>query len=337
LSPLDVRELPRQLVLQTTNPILHAYKYAQAEPPYRLRLGLRRHEIAAVQEAAIDEARYRTLVTTDGLAVTTVRFGVRNSRRQFLRIDLPEGAEVWSARVDGRPTPPAVSEREDQGGVLLPIPSSSDGFAVELVYASRVPALGRLGRLGVTLAVADVLVTSSRWDLFLPTELAYGAPSSNAKLVTDGAHVSADEMKRELEATRAGIEDPPLLEVPRAGVRYALEKLYANESGQPLRFSIAYASGTGATLGQGAALAGVLLLGFGIHLLRGGGASPRMALGVAGLGLALALLVLSRYPLSPMPTVLLVAGGAALWQRSRLARLVQASRRLASRPGVETG
>ena len=273
--------------------------------------------------------------------MTTASFGVRNSRRQFLRIDLPEGAEVWSARVDGRPTPPAVSppdpERADRGGVLLPIPSSSDGFIVELVYASRLPGLGRLGRLGVTLATADVLVTSTRWDLFLPTELAYGAPASNAKLVAEAVHVSADEMKRELEASQASVEDPPVLEVPRAGIRYALEKLYANESGQPLSFSIAYASGTGATLGQGAALAGVLLFGLGIHLFLGGGASPRIALGLAAAGLMLAIVVLSRYPLNPVPTLLLGAAAAVLWQRSRLAQLLEATRRLTSRPRTEVG
>ncbi len=89
LSPLDVRELPRQLVLRTSHPILHAFRYVRAEPAPRLSLGVTRHETATVAEAVIDRAEHRTLFTRDGLAVTTSRFLVRNTRKQFLRLALP--------------------------------------------------------------------------------------------------------------------------------------------------------------------------------------------------------------------------------------------------------
>jgi hypothetical protein len=181
-----------------------------------------------------------------------------------------------------------------------------------------------------------VLVTQTRWDVFLPTELSYGAPTSRAKLVEAGAPASADEMKRALEASRSDVEDPPVLEVPRSGVRFCLEKVYANESGQALSFSIPYASGAGATLGQAVVLAGVLLFGVGVHLL-GGGAPLRVGLALAASGLALALVLLSRYPLSPVPTVALAVGAAALWQRDRLGRLREAARRLLSRRRAEVG
>ncbi|HEY7818737.1 MAG TPA: hypothetical protein VIG29_11000, partial [Vicinamibacteria bacterium] len=85
LSPLDVRDLPRQLVLRTSHPILHAFRYVRAEPAPRLSLAVTRHETAPVAEAVIDRAEHRTLFTRDGLAVTTSRFLVRNTRKQFLR------------------------------------------------------------------------------------------------------------------------------------------------------------------------------------------------------------------------------------------------------------
>ena len=91
-SSFDVAELPRQLILRTTNPILMAYKYLHADPPPGLALTLTRHEVASVQEAAIDRAEYRTLYTRDGLQVTTAEFQLRNSRKQFLRLRLPEGS-----------------------------------------------------------------------------------------------------------------------------------------------------------------------------------------------------------------------------------------------------
>jgi hypothetical protein len=77
LSTLDVNELPRQLVLRTTNPILLAYKYVHADPAPALVLQVTRHDLVAVQEAAIGRADYRTLFTPDGLVVTMARFTVR--------------------------------------------------------------------------------------------------------------------------------------------------------------------------------------------------------------------------------------------------------------------
>ena len=41
------------------------------------------------QEAVIERAEYHTLFTRDGLYVTLARFDVKNSRKQFLRVELP--------------------------------------------------------------------------------------------------------------------------------------------------------------------------------------------------------------------------------------------------------
>ena len=75
--------------LKTTNPILHAYRYVRADTPYRLGLKITRHRELAVQDATIEQARYHTLVTRDGVRVTTVNYTIRNSRKQFLRLQLP--------------------------------------------------------------------------------------------------------------------------------------------------------------------------------------------------------------------------------------------------------
>ena len=109
MSPLEVGELPRELVMRTTNPILLAYRYARATQDPRLALTVTRHREVELEDATIDEADYRTLFTADGLAVTTARFVVRNHRKQFLRVVLPSGSEVWSASVAGRAETPAMA------------------------------------------------------------------------------------------------------------------------------------------------------------------------------------------------------------------------------------
>ncbi len=112
LSSLEINELPRQLVLKTTNPILLAYRYVSAEKPFQLQLRITRHEEIDVQVAAIDVANYQTLFTTDGLAVTRVQFDVRNSRRQFLRLSLPAHAEIWSTFVNSNAQKPALPQTQ---------------------------------------------------------------------------------------------------------------------------------------------------------------------------------------------------------------------------------
>ena len=116
LSSLDINELPQQLVLKTSNPILLAYRYVNATPPFRLALKITRHQEIDVQVAAIERADYKTLITRDGLSVTTARLTVRNSRRQFLRLALPPDSEVWSVFVDGKPEKPAYATETDGGG-----------------------------------------------------------------------------------------------------------------------------------------------------------------------------------------------------------------------------
>ncbi len=197
LTDLDVNDLPQQMVLRTTNPILMAFKYVKAEQPSELVLSVTRHQVVEVQEAAIDQAEYTTLFTSDGLAVTTARFTVRNSRKQFLRVELPEGSTVWSAFVDGRPEKPALGE-EEINEVLIKIITSTRGFPVQLVYATDGEKIRGLGRLRPTLPRPDILVTSSRWDVYVPDGLGYGEPSSNMEIVVSGVRRDLDELAREM-------------------------------------------------------------------------------------------------------------------------------------------
>jgi len=274
LTALDISELPRQLVLRTTNPILLAYKYVHSDPPYRLALKVTRHELLDVQEAAIDRADYRTLYTRDGLAVTTARFMVRNSRKQFLRISLPAEADVWSAFVDGRPEKPALATNGDGKGrsVLLKIVNSTQGFPVQLIYATPQSRIRGLGKVEGLLPQPDILVTQSHWDVYLPAEMSYGRPSSNMDLTDGGRIVSAAEVADRLaefgqsEAATQAIE-PLRIAVPTAGLHYAFEKLYANQSGEEAWFSMTYASSFGGTLGQILVAIATLLLWGGAALL----------------------------------------------------------------------
>lgn len=258
LSPIDPSELPEQLLLRTDNPILHAYRYAQADPAPRLTVRITRHAEIEIPHAVVEEAHYRTLYTRDGVAVTTARFMVRNRRQQFLRLRLPEGSEVWSARVDGRAQTPALDAQddEDEPTVLLNIVSAAQAFPVEVVYATPVPSLGAFGRLRGQLPVLDVVVTRTTWEVYVPGGASYSAPDTAMTLISRSGAVGSMVVD--------GVPDQMTIEVPADGVRYVFEKMYAGRNGEVVAFSLPYVSGWGQPFVTGLSLLGALLLCLGL-------------------------------------------------------------------------
>lgn len=337
LTALDIAELPQQLVLRTTNPILLAYKYVRSTPEPRLALSVTRHRLLTVQEAAIDRADYRSLFTRDGLAVTTATFLVRNSRKQFLRIRLPRSAEVWSAFVDGHPEKPAAAE--DGESVLLKIVHSTRGFPVQLIYATRENRIRGLGRVQGQLPRPDILVTESRWDVYLPAEMRYERPQSNLDVADLGTQVEGDEMKRQMTAATEGTQralEPLRLSVPTAGVRFAFTKLYANQGDEEAWFRVPYSSSTGTTLGVLVSLGAALLLWIAGGLWRTAGEPRRrMALGLAATGFLLFLGVVVFYGVSPWPAILLSAVIAGVVVALRLSKAKAARRETAKATSIE--
>jgi hypothetical protein len=279
LSSVEVGELPRQLVLKTTNPILLAYKYVHTEPPHRLALKVTRHSELEVLVATIEQAAYSTLFTRDGLAVTRAAFHVRNSRKQFLKVELPPDSRVWSVFVDGRPEKPALEEGPGGEGaglrVLVKMINSTDGFPVEMVYATVVPRVASLGEISGELPRPDMVVTHSRWDLFLPEGPRYGLPESNMDLLLPGVDVARSGMEallsRDGDEGRAAQSQQPLrIRVPTRGVHFAFEKLYANQGEEPTFVRVGYASAGGGRLAGLLSVLGALLLGVGAFALWGG-------------------------------------------------------------------
>ncbi len=280
LSTLEPSELPKQLILKTTNPILLAYKYVRNDPPYTLGLQITRHREIDVEPATIDSAHYQTLVTENGLAVTNAQFMVRNARKQFLRITLPKHSKPWAVFVDGKPEKPAlVSGAEgttevDGESILIKIVTSADGFPVQLVYETKIPEIHHFGRVKAYLPRPDVVVTKSRWDLYLPDDFHYGRVSGNMKLLEAQVAVSGEMMKRELLSAEEGkgapaVIDPLRIEIPATGVRYSMEKLYANKSADEVEVKITYLSQVGNYLAVLIGCGATFLFWFGVLGLLG--------------------------------------------------------------------
>jgi hypothetical protein len=283
--------------------------------------------MVAVQEAVIDRAEHRTLVTKDGLSVTTTKFWVRNTRKQFLRIQLPADSEIWSVFVAGKAEKPAVADSEDAGrAFLVRIVSSSDAFPVEIVYATRISTLGSIGRLSARLSRPDLLVTQSRWDLFLPDGFDYGRPSTNMNLVLDGERMSGEAFAREaqgaVDSAAPSLPEAFRIDVPTSGIRYSFEMLYANHGDVEASLEIPYASREGAAFGEIVSLLGVWLLFVVARLFFSGDErfSKRAKIVIGAAGALLALVPVVVYQLSPVPAFVLAAALVLLAARGELKR-----------------
>ncbi|MBL4661848.1 MAG: hypothetical protein JKY19_15930 [Alcanivoracaceae bacterium] len=274
LSSLEINELPQQLLLKTTNPILLAYKYVNTESPHLLRLSMTRHQELAVQLAAIESARYQTLITNDGLSVTTATFNVRNSRRQFLRLNLPEGSEVWSVFVDGKAEKPAQANGGIASSILIKMLNSVSGFPVTVVYATAIDKMGIIGNISSQLPLPDMVVTHTYWDVYLPIGFRYQKVTSNMNTVAAGILVNprvqttTDTMKDKMIRPQVG--NPLRMKVPQQGIQYSFEKLYANQSEAAAYFEISYASSMGGQIGLILSIISVILIWAGIFSLRSG-------------------------------------------------------------------
>ena len=171
-TPVDVRALPSAILGITGNPVLLGYKYLGTDAA--IPLIIEEHDDVDVLVTLLDQAVATTMWTRDGRRLTSVRYQVRNNRRQYLRLEMPPGAELWSANVGGRAVQPA---RAADGRVMVPlVRSQSTGgslaaFQVEVVYVEQGDAAGESGKGSFTaqLPKADAPTTYVGWGVYAPS------------------------------------------------------------------------------------------------------------------------------------------------------------------------
>ncbi len=315
LSTLEINELPQQLVLKTTNPILLAFKYVNSETPHQLHLKMTRHQELAVQVAAIETAKYQTLITDDGLAVTTARFDVRNSRLQFLRLSLPQESEVWSVFVDGKAEKPAnannnAESKKGQKDILIKMLNSATGFPVEVIYATPIDRMSLFGSVSSQLPQPDMVVTHSYWDVYLPIGPNYQAVETNMNVVTANQWVNPSARTNNSDAVNKHgapqVGKPLRMTVPQQGIQYSFEKLYANQSDSIAGFKIRYAASS--HVGLLVSIISVLIIWVVIFAIKSTQFSARTLIPVFTLGivgLILSLIYLKPNPIVPFSTALI--------------------------------
>jgi hypothetical protein len=169
---LDVRELPPSVLGRTDQPVLLGFKVRQND--WDIPLEVAQHEDVDVLVTIADMAEATSVLTPDGRQMHRMIWYVRNNRRQFLRIDMPEGGEIWSVRVAGKSAKPA---RDAEGRTLIPLVrsqaagSSLAAFSVEVVWVApgEAPDASGQGQASLVLPTTDVPVTYLQWSVYTPS------------------------------------------------------------------------------------------------------------------------------------------------------------------------
>jgi hypothetical protein len=172
--PIKFRELPPSVAAEIgrrTVPILFAFRYLAH--PYKLVLSSVRHDEADVVTAVIESCKLDTTLTREGNRITTMLASVRSRYQPFLEIQLPEGAKLWHALVNGRRMRPLTEKRPEGEVTKIPI-AQVQGVAgpvrVELQWEEMGGAeMGRfeLVKLGVP-SLLGVRILRLGWVLQLP-------------------------------------------------------------------------------------------------------------------------------------------------------------------------
>lgn len=206
LRKIDPTELPEWAGRAMPDTVL-ACRYLR--PGWTLPMEMRRYQEAEVLQALADSARLTTVVADDGQSMTEMVLAIRNSGRQYLEVELPSGAEVWSVFVGTQPVRPSVRE----GRVLVPLERSAGDGAVslELIYISTNAFPRTRGNLEFNSPKWDVPLKNATWELYLPPGYRYvdftGTMSytwRETPIVTSMAsRYSLDEYSRQEDAKKA--------------------------------------------------------------------------------------------------------------------------------------
>ncbi len=183
--PADPSEIPADVQAYGGNAVV-ACKYSGVPGP--VVVAVTEHADAAVLTAIIDRLNATTVILEDGTEALWLDLAVKNNRKQFLKLDLPEGdVEIWSLLVDGDPARPKRSDDT----VLVPLPRGGEETtaAVSLVMLSQGPRVRTFRRTEPALPRFDIPVAEAMWTVYLPANRRYRALSSSFSIITETAAV----------------------------------------------------------------------------------------------------------------------------------------------------
>ena len=193
--------------------ITQAYMVGSEAKQPELSFAMVPHEDVQVVGARIGLAETMLVLDANGAYRAAAAFRMNNATEQFLEVELPEGAELWTAVVADQPVKPIWDRKAaDSRRVSIPLVKTAAGdldYAVTLKYGGKIDALGRIGSVDFPLIHTNKInVERSVVQLHLPENyrwLHFGGtmhPGADATVTAAVLSYQTDQLERLMEAAK---------------------------------------------------------------------------------------------------------------------------------------
>ena len=172
LRRMDVREAGAITRSLSHFPLQAAFRYnRRASEAPKLQLEWRQFLDADVLSAIAERATVTTLTNIEGRTLTEVSLRVRNHAKPFMKIELPAGAQLLSAEVEGERVKPVEGADGTRVPLLRAGLDSSKPYNVSFVYYSSGSRFAKSGAYNMGLPKLSIPVNLLTWEVSLPERL----------------------------------------------------------------------------------------------------------------------------------------------------------------------
>ncbi|HEX5876228.1 MAG TPA: carboxypeptidase-like regulatory domain-containing protein [Pyrinomonadaceae bacterium] len=187
LRRMDVKEAGAITRSLSHHPLQAAFRYnRRATEAPKLQLEWKQFQDADVLSAVAERATVTTLTNAEGRSLTEVTLHVRNHAQAFMKVELPAGAQLFSAEVEGERVKPVQGTDGDRVPLLRAGLDSSKPYTVSFVYTSSGGQFAKSGTYDMGLARLDIPINVLTWEVLLPERLQvkqFGGNALAAELV----------------------------------------------------------------------------------------------------------------------------------------------------------
>ncbi|HEU4507983.1 MAG TPA: carboxypeptidase-like regulatory domain-containing protein [Pyrinomonadaceae bacterium] len=187
LRRMDVKEAGAITRSLSHHPLQAAFRYnRRASDAPKLQLEWKQFQDADVLSAVAERATVTTLTNAEGRSLTEVTLRVRNHAQPFMKVELPAGAQLFSAEVEGERVKPVQGADGSRVPLLRAGLDSSKAYTVSFVYTSSGSQFTKSGTYDMGLARLDIPINLLTWEVLLPERLQvkqFGGNALAAELV----------------------------------------------------------------------------------------------------------------------------------------------------------
>ena len=172
LRRVDVHEVGAIARSLSRFPLQAAFRYQRrAGDTPKLQLEWTQFPDSSVLSAVAEHATITTLTNIEGKSLTEVTLRVRNHAQPFVKVELPAGAQLLSADVEGERVSPVTGADGSRVPLLRPGFNPSGAYTVSFVYLSSGARFARTGAYEMALPKLDIPVNLLTWEVSLPDRL----------------------------------------------------------------------------------------------------------------------------------------------------------------------